>query len=243
MRHVRRADDVLTNVERISASGDRSLRVWCIRTGAILAHIEPHSRGIASVSFEPTLPTSSCWRPKRAGGVHKGTVVTGSSDSSVKIFHLVSYASPVSRTGSKSCSDAEDDRRVSFEDMILEDTGTPSSTSLQKPLEVDACLTLEKRATCWAPCSCPPSLSRPDGRRCGRCLNRGHMELVRSVWLTDDVLLSGGYDGSVRVSMTLTCHDRGRLVLSLRLGLGQGHWSCARRPVWRAYWSRVLSSR
>lgn len=127
-----------------------------------------------------------------------GTIATGSSDASVKIFSLVAYPYRKDKV-----------ERISFEEMMEEDRTIDAELGLgrsqfrqQDEKREQLSLAIEKRMSCAAPCCCPPGLARLEGKRCGRCLNRGHMELVRSVSLDRDVLLSGSYDGSVRVSFT-----------------------------------------
>ena len=69
-------------MSRISASGDKTIRVWCILTGLPVADIEAGERGIASMDFSPA--------PPRHNSSLRGTIVTGSSDASIKLFHVVS---------------------------------------------------------------------------------------------------------------------------------------------------------
>ncbi len=69
---------------------------------------------------------------------------------------------------------------------------------------------MEKGRTSWASCICPPVISKPDGTRCGRCNNRGHTELVRSLLLRDDVILSGSYDSTVKVMRSLLSFQMGK---------------------------------
>ncbi|WVQ94240.1 hypothetical protein IAU59_001318 [Kwoniella sp. CBS 9459] len=83
----------------ISASGDKTIRIWSISTGSLLYCIEAHSRGIASIDFTSIPPSltagddgaSASARVGRNGRAERwiGSVVTGTSDASMKIFQLV----------------------------------------------------------------------------------------------------------------------------------------------------------
>lgn len=165
-------------------AGDRLIRVWSIQTGEELTRIKAHSRGIASVSFDPTPSRNLQHKTKHANGRIIGTIATGSSDASVKLFGLVAYPNRRNRKD-----------RLSFEEMMEEDRTV--ETEFEKG---NFSVAIEKLVTCTAPCCCPPGLARLEGTRCSRCLNRGHMELVRAVCLDSMILLSGSYDGSVRVN-------------------------------------------
>jgi len=183
----------------VAGSADKTLRVWCVETGQELVSLNPHTRGIASVAFDPTPPPYLAGRSRARGGIILGTIVTGSSDASVKIFNLVQYPS----TPGKTVIEVADSDRGDVGDSDDEDES--SSMNLEvgsagyEAQDPDQKLYIEKRTTCYSACICPPGLGRPNGKRCGRCLNRGHMELVRSVWINRGVILSGSYDGSVKV--------------------------------------------
>lgn len=64
-------------------------------------------------------------------------------------------------------------------------------------------LSLELAGQCWASCACPGRPSTSDSALCTRCFNRGHTDLVRSVHLGEQVILSGSYDSTVKVSFSL----------------------------------------
>ncbi|WWC85399.1 uncharacterized protein L201_000262 [Kwoniella dendrophila CBS 6074] len=181
----------------ISASGDKTLRIWSIETGQLLFAIEGHSRGIASIDFS-TLPSSTIPILEK-GEIWKGSVVTGASDSSIKIFHLI-----------------EKDRLINDDEVQSnQKTSNTSNTIFQIPLSEDKLIYLKEDKSMWAPCICPPGLHRPitssvesdnlhNGVRyqnqvCGRCLNKGHTELVRSVYLGEKIVVSGSYDSRVKV--------------------------------------------
>ncbi|ODO00266.1 hypothetical protein I350_06895 [Cryptococcus amylolentus CBS 6273] len=185
----------------VSASGDRSLRVWSIHTGALLACVDGHHRGIASIDV--------CQAPEklpflRKGQTCKGTIITGSSDASIKSFHLIEEQPSVSDVvhgdldrWSASESEPED------ENMHNAHHPLPSPPLTQIPTELterNTKIALIERDVFWSPCVCPPGLMRPDASgTCARCYNRGHLDLVRSVHLGKDVVLSASYDATVKI--------------------------------------------
>ena len=200
----------------VAGSADKTLRVWCIETGQELVSLNPHTRGIASVAFDPAPSPQLTGRPRGKGGIILGTIVTGSSDASVKIFNLVQYPYVPGKTVIENAASDNESGDGAADDDEDEDEGESSSTQVEtgrteeKPADPNQKLFLEKQTTCYSACICPPGLGRPNGTRCRRCLNRGHMELVRSVWINRDVILSGSYDGTVKVghaSMVLRRSD------------------------------------
>jgi WD40 repeat protein len=60
---------------------------------------------------------------------------------------------------------------------------------------------IEEGPVCWTDCVCPPALRKVNSTHCMRCWNRGHTALVRTLCLNGDNLISGGYDGTVKVSL------------------------------------------
>jgi len=86
--------------------------------------------------------------------------------------------------------------------ILFADSSSCSSLNSSR-LEAPLNFSLQPLKTCKAPCSCPPGLSRVDQHQCGRCLNRGHTELVRGLHINRDVFLSASYDGTARVSSFL----------------------------------------
>jgi len=157
-----------------------------------------HSRGIASVAFEPASPYTE-WTPTVPGSVLRGTIITGCSDASIKKVDLVKLPRENELVPPM--------RDLTFREM-LEDVTIASVPESEGDLEEQvgeerANLVLDKARTCWASCVCPPGLVKPDNTRCGRCFNRGHTEIVRSLHLGEDVILSGSYDSTVKVSRTL----------------------------------------
>jgi WD40 repeat protein len=162
----------------VSGGGDKFLRVWDINTGEQLASLEAHSRGIASLSVDFHPETFRGPARQYEDGKSLATIATGSSDASVKIFNLLISSS-----------------RPSEPDLVGAEDGRDLPTAAHGTLH------LEGAQPCVAPCSCPPGLSRMDGYRCGRCLNKGHTELVRGISINREVVLSASYDGSARVSL------------------------------------------
>ncbi|WVQ72337.1 hypothetical protein IAR50_001888 [Cryptococcus sp. DSM 104548] len=185
----------------VSASGDRSLRVWSIHTGALLACIDGHHRGIASIDFCPALKDLPYLRK---GQICKGTIITGSSDASIKSFHLIEHDPSVPDVDlsdldmwSASESEPEDENIHNAHHPL------PSPPLTQIPTELteeNTKIALVERGVFWSPCVCPPGLMRPDvSGTCARCYNRGHLDLVRSVHLGKDVVFSASYDATVKI--------------------------------------------
>ncbi|KAF8939040.1 hypothetical protein BGZ52_000299, partial [Haplosporangium bisporale] len=54
----------------VSASGDRSVKIWSFETGECLRTLEGHTRGIACIQFEGNI------------------IISGSSDKSIKIWDI-----------------------------------------------------------------------------------------------------------------------------------------------------------
>ncbi|OCF60085.1 hypothetical protein L486_02761 [Kwoniella mangroviensis CBS 10435] len=205
----------LTEDYIISASGDKTIRIWSIHTGQLLFVKEAHSRGIASIdfSFEPT----SCEPLLEKGERWKGSLVTGASDASIKVFHLIERRLDsimdvnLDSTLSEADGDGDGDRKI--EDSMDIDTTSSNDTSskVQYPQRTPIngkLVYLKEDHTMWSPCVCPPGLgvSRPNlgdtdshsFERCRRCGNRGHTELVRTVHIGERVVISGSYDSKVK---------------------------------------------
>lgn len=106
----------LTDELIVSASGDKSIKAWDIKTGRLVASCEAHSRGISSIGFEPATSGSELaagWKQTIKGSSLRGTLVTGSSDSTIKTFFLVEVP-------------ASYEEEVSFEDMMADPSNFPS---------------------------------------------------------------------------------------------------------------------
>ncbi|WVF66626.1 hypothetical protein IAT40_001366 [Kwoniella sp. CBS 6097] len=228
----------------ISASGDKTIRIWSVSTGSLLYCVEAHSRGIASIDFSTapnfyTLDDSSFTQNQHGKNAERwiGSVVTGTSDASMKVFQLVEQDEGMSASGQNTdihdqdllAMEATSDRRVSggrdtnpievdgqvgqgetnitfreFIDSTLPNPDVDVNRSLSlfghhiHP-EGGKLVYLKESATMWAPCICPPGLTRPDGVGCRRCGNRGHSELVRALNFGEDIVVSGSYDAKVKV--------------------------------------------
>jgi WD40 repeat protein len=154
----------------ISASGDRSIRLWDINTGAHLFTLDSaHPRGIASLDFLPST------------GSVLGTIATGSSDATVRLCRLVHTPGN------------------------LEDT--LDNLSVTEVATVNREVSIEEGPVCWTDCVCPPAIRKVNSTHCMRCWNRGHTALVRTLCLNGDNLISGGYDGTVKVSLPPNLHS------------------------------------
>ncbi|KAG6335174.1 hypothetical protein ID866_3918 [Astraeus odoratus] len=81
----------------ITGSRDRTIKVWCIRTGACIATFEGHTGSVLCLKFERDWDMGS-------DGVVRGFMVSGSSDCTVCVWDLIS--TPVD---SDECADATSD--------------------------------------------------------------------------------------------------------------------------------------
>ncbi|KAG9101488.1 hypothetical protein FS749_006391 [Ceratobasidium sp. UAMH 11750] len=149
----------------ISASGDRSVRIWDTVKGTIVASLEGwHSRGIASIDFHPPY------------------IVSGSSDKYVRVFNLQT------REGWSTCCDTT---RVSLPKL---------------PDNLPASLTSGMSFTPPAPSRSTP-LPLASGTICQSCNGAGtvvtqpvgHKDLVRTVAMNREFVVSGSYDETIKV--------------------------------------------
>jgi WD40 repeat protein len=141
-----------------------------------------------------------------------GTIASGSSDASVRLFTLTSVASDFQEM--PLVAPMQD---LTFQEMLdTDDVVMASSAQPLRPPVTDISATpggisgsdrfgttmlrAEEGPTCWTECICPPGLSKPNASQCMRCWNRGHTNLVRTVCLQDDVVITGSYDATVKVS-------------------------------------------
>jgi WD40 repeat protein len=164
---------VLLMTNSISASADRTLRVWCIRTGDLLASLITSS-GIASIDYDPSLtPLGPGREPDEAWS--KGTIIAGSSDATIIRYSLLN----VVNYGQVSFSLFDDDEEDDEETVAVE---------------------MSEESQFWAPCTCPAS-RRQDLIKCRYCHNTSHTGLIRSLYLNHKVLLSASYDSAVKVGV------------------------------------------
>lgn len=67
----------------ISGSRDRTIKVWCIKTGKCVASFKGHTGSVLCLKFERDWDLGS-------DGVCRGFMVSGSSDCTVRVWDLVS---------------------------------------------------------------------------------------------------------------------------------------------------------
>lgn len=172
--------------DSISASGDRSIKIWSIHTGAHLFTLDSaHPRGIASLDFKPA-SSGDHQESELEKDVVQGTIVTGSSDATIRLCTLV-IRQPI---------------QEGLDGLSINDTGT--SREQQEARDPD--VQIIEGPLCWTDCLCPPSVRKATSTNCMRCWNRGHTGLVRSLHLEGDMVISGGYDGTVKVSLCSVRH-------------------------------------
>lgn len=208
------------DIGRISAGGDRCIKVWCIHTGKLLTTVEAaHPRGIASLDFQPARPSSQGADGRRT----VGTIVSGSSDATVRLFTLSTVPAGVDTDTEMPLVPPM--RDLTFQEMLDTDMSASGQLSPAPPAqphqpagayeEEERVVHIDEGQLCWTECLCPPGLVKPDASHCMRCWNRGHTDLIRSVSLRDDVVFTGSYDTTVKVCPVITeveldAADRGR---------------------------------
>lgn len=158
----------LHNNHIVSASGDRSVRLWDAASGALLHTFDNHhSRGIAAIAV--ALPL----------------VVTGSSDKHLRLLDLASDAGW--------CTDP-----------LAGPPARPLPPALRRsfPRPADAPVAVAPHAPCRA-CGLGPAVvpagaaAQSEGGQGRRA--RSHADLVRSVALGGDWVVSASYDHTIRV--------------------------------------------
>jgi WD40 repeat protein len=177
----------LTRDFLVSASGDKTLRVWDIRDGRLLTKIEAHLRGVSALAFEEATPAAPArWRPEFPGAVLRGTVVTGSSDNGVRMFHIVQVPPGTPQSD------------LSFRDMLdLEHLAIDADGDADDDLGDRPHLIIRPAIDYEAPCTCDLRI----GCKCW------HKELVRSVFIGEQTVLSGSYDMTIKVSFSRLLHS------------------------------------
>ncbi|CEL57547.1 F-box/WD repeat-containing protein pof11 OS=Schizosaccharomyces pombe (strain 972 / ATCC 24843) GN=pof11 PE=1 SV=2 [Rhizoctonia solani AG-1 IB] len=150
----------------ISASGDRSIRIWDTVTGKIVASLEGwHSRGIASIDFHPPY------------------IVSGSSDKHIRVFNLQT------REGWSTCCDSTHTARPELPENL------PSSLTSSLDLETPVApprppMPLAASSQLCQSCNGLGTVAKP---------RAGHKDLVRTVAMNNDFVVSGSYDETIKV--------------------------------------------
>ncbi|KAJ7143155.1 WD40-repeat-containing domain protein, partial [Mycena crocata] len=165
----------------VSGSGDRSVRLWDARTGALLRTFENHhTRGIASIDFAAPY------------------VVSGSSDKHLRLFDITNFGGwstapeydvhSMHPGGASAAPLTAGINAAAF--MVGSGTGINAST-----LPAAWSSVAGGSAVCTACGSTAPNTAHP-ARPAQRCV---HSDLVRSVALGPDFVVSGSYDLSIKV--------------------------------------------
>ncbi|KAH7909854.1 WD40-repeat-containing domain protein [Hygrophoropsis aurantiaca] len=170
----------------VSASGDRSVRVWDARTGSLMSTFEDHhGRGIASIEYKPPF------------------LLSGSSDSHLRMFDVTTSQ------GWSTCPEFDHPATGSPSQPVNTGTttntgagGTPSSiTGPMSSLHLHSSLSQSLSDPAHSGhvqsavvCSMCRAITTVSARRQER-----HTHLVRSVALGDEFAFSGSYDLSIKV--------------------------------------------
>lgn len=160
----------------ISASGDRSVRIWSASTGALLHALENHhTRGIAAIDV--ALPY----------------ILTGSSDKHLRFLDVVAAQGWMSAPPEV------------VNDVLPSPIAAPAGARIPCAPEaatgISLLETLTKCGQCGAerPVRTSSAMGNHDGRPRSRNNAVAHTDLVRSVRLGDDFAVSAGYDWSIKV--------------------------------------------
>ncbi|KAJ1311617.1 hypothetical protein OPQ81_010093 [Rhizoctonia solani] len=150
----------------ISASGDRSVRIWDTVTGKIVASLEGwHSRGIASIDFHPPY------------------IVSGSSDKHIRVFNLQT------REGWSTCCDSTHTTRPELPDKLP--ASLTSGPDFEPPVAPPcAPIPLVASSQLCQSCNGLGTVAKP---------RVGHKDLVRTVAMNYDFVVSGSYDETIKV--------------------------------------------
>ncbi|KAF8679965.1 A Receptor for Ubiquitination Targets [Rhizoctonia solani] len=150
----------------ISASGDRSVRIWDTVTGKIVASLEGwHSRGIASIDFHPPY------------------IVSGSSDKHIRVFNLQT------REGWSTCCDSTHTTRPELPENLP--SSLTSSLEFETPVTPShPPLPLVSSSQLCQSCNGLGTVAKP---------RAGHKDLVRTVAMNRDFVVSGSYDETIKV--------------------------------------------
>ncbi|ELU41466.1 F-box/WD repeat-containing protein 11 [Rhizoctonia solani AG-1 IA] len=148
----------------ISASGDRSVRIWDTVTGKIVASLEGwHS--IASIDFHPPY------------------IVSGSSDKHIRVFNLQT------REGWSTCCDSTHTTRPELPENLP--NSLTSSLEFETPVTPShPPLPLVSSSQLCQSCNGLGTVAKP---------RAGHKDLVRTVAMNRDFVVSGSYDETIKV--------------------------------------------
>lgn len=187
----------------VSASGDRSIRLWDANTGTLLrTFLNHHTRGyVVSLCMRKYCPTHFLNSSIASVDFSPPAVLSGSSDKHVRLFDMTTLQGwstiPKDDTPTGNCHVLP----FSFPSSL----GTvPTSTSS----------TISRSTACNSDSShqdgIPPSLAcqncgsnRIESRMNRQAGNCAHGDLVRTVTLKQDFVLSGSYDSSIKVRSML----------------------------------------
>ena len=159
----------------VSASGDRSIRLWDAHTGALLRTFENHhTRGIASIDFK------------------NGVVLSGSSDKHLRVFDITSFG------GWGTAAEFDGSQGLAPLPFLASTSSETAESPVVNDVLCPACGTnVHVHPPSSSSSTTAPTLSHPPPQRVI------HGDLVRSVALGDEFVVSGSYDLTIKVRPTL----------------------------------------
>jgi WD40 repeat protein len=212
----------------VSASGDRSVKLWDAKTGSLLRTLNNHhSRGYCQFPSCSSVCLTSC--PYRIASIdfNPPMIMSGSSDKHIRLFDITNFQ------GWATSPD--------YDASLPSTTAAAVHASALAPLSFSANGTQETGTLVCQACGSSnieaSAQSNPAIHRNGRCV---HTDLVRSVALGDEFVVSGSYDISIKVrpvtaSLFTSCsYSRGLT------GVGSQNWCACRRSHSWTCWTYIL---
>ncbi|KAI0929340.1 hypothetical protein AcW2_005069 [Taiwanofungus camphoratus] len=256
-----------------SGGSDRKVAVWDLAHNALLKEIQDHEDSVLCVRFDderlvscskdrtvrtyllPKLIPEHVLRDHRAAvnavSVSPTHIISASGDRSMRLWDAktgallrtfenhhgrgiasIDYKPPFVLSGSS-------DKHLRLLD-ISTSQGWSTSREIDKSSGTSAVTT---SGICQACGSNASVLTTGENARFGG-RQRAHEDLVRSVALNSDFVISGSYDYTVKVSpgMTVVCICLVYLILFILSipGLGPQNWSASSRSLWGTQWQNFL---
>ena len=220
-------------------SGDRTLRVWSAESGECMLIIDAHSRGIASLDIDVSTGTcvtgSSDWGIRRhelgEWGLDIGQGDTagsaGENDGNSSEYPTIRPRRISHAPRGDSSANAHTALSTSMNQLEIGPRQVQHRHGFEFRAGRGCCNATRSR---YFPLSAHGEVSQSGGlygatgfmgsasgasspgggHACFDCEKKGHTDLVRSLWLGDDVVFSGSYDSKLKVGQSLSisqCSD------------------------------------